>query len=234
MDKKNTAQANLQTQSTHSIQTSKAVDLQTSVQRIDAYLMAGKLSIGKALEGRQLSSFKRTEGDKAITAVVATYLLSLAMAYNVNKTIAEEQAAGIAQIILRDYWFLKLAEIALFIDKAKSGRYGTAYGSIDRPTVIRWLDAYCLERDEWIEQDNVSRTKSLPSINQLDPRVAEAVKHLAEAPLKGKLERPEEATRLYPPSVRKSIEAERNKNPEKRDQPITDGEIYEKLKSKEQ
>lgn len=144
--------------------------LNAAVNKMLKLLKQNKLPIETAMKGKQISFWRKVAGAAQIEVIIGTMLLGVAAAFNTPRNLSEEQAVDTANYIQREYWFLKLAEIALFCDKAKSGCYGEAYGGIDRPTIIKWLDAYCESRELLIIQQQI---KAQEKFKYLSPRISD-------------------------------------------------------------
>ena len=138
------------------------------------------MTIEIAMLGRQISAYNRVDRI-GIMQAIGNYVIDLAMSLNVSNNLDSKQVAHITDRIKRHYWHLKLAEIALFIDQAKSGQFGKSYNRLDEGVFFEWLDKYCDERNLFCEteQNKAPLAESL-NINFWDKRVLEVVKQIGD------------------------------------------------------
>jgi hypothetical protein len=118
---------------------------------IDKTYREGKLTLTLALKGKQLSYYNR-EDKMSAGATVTALVYQLSQAYNIGKNLTWDQAGDVAEAILRNYWHLKLAEIFLFIENAKQGKYGKSFDRLDMAVILEWLDKHCEEREVELER----------------------------------------------------------------------------------
>ena len=65
-----------------------------------------------------------------------------------------------AELILGDFYYLKLSEIMLFLRWLKTGKYGDLYGRINPQSIFRALRQFCRDRGEIIWRvENEQRQK---------------------------------------------------------------------------
>ena len=62
-----------------------------------------------------------------------------------NKKFDETQYIQLSQIIVSEFYFLKISELILFFWRVKSGHYGKFYGQIDPLNLIEWLRNFVYE-----------------------------------------------------------------------------------------
>ena len=94
----------------------------------------------------------KVQGDVHGTLVM--HLSALARFLNLRSTLTEEHIEFIADTILTDeyYKWLKPADIKLFFDRIKTGKYGNFYGNLNSIEFFQALDRYMIERNAEIEQ----------------------------------------------------------------------------------
>lgn len=85
--------------------------------------------------------------------------------------ISDSQIYELAEMILSEYYYLKLPEVMLFCQRFKSGAYYTFYGAIDPVIILRSMKAFIQERNEayarrerQLEAERWEREKNRPGI----------------------------------------------------------------------
>ncbi len=72
------------------------------------------------------------------------------MSFNVGKNMNDKQLWEATGLVLKEFPDLKVPDIKLCFDRAKSGRYGKAYDRVDVQIVCDWISQYDIERMEEI------------------------------------------------------------------------------------
>lgn len=105
----------------------------------------------------QAFSFKekplaRLQGD--VSGSVKIHLSALARFLNLRQTLSDDHIDFIADTIVTDenYRWLKPADLKIFFDRIKMGRYGDFYGNLNSISFFQCLDKYMLERNAEIER----------------------------------------------------------------------------------
>ena len=70
-----------------------------------------------------------------------------ARAFNITRNIEPGQIIELVDVILHDYYYLKLSEVFFVLKQAKLGKYGKTYERIDEPTILGWFNTYIEERE---------------------------------------------------------------------------------------
>lgn len=63
----------------------------------------------------------------------------------VKNKITPYQTEELANLIVQDFYYLKVTELMLFFRYFKSGRYGHFFGSVDPQVIMSWLRDFCAE-----------------------------------------------------------------------------------------
>lgn len=97
----------------------------------------------------------KLQGD--VKGSVKMHLAALARFLNLRATLTEEHIEFIAERIITDqyYKWLKPADLKIFFDRIKMGRYGDFYGNLNSISFFQSLDKYMIERNGEIEKVNV-------------------------------------------------------------------------------
>ena len=94
----------------------------------------------------------KTEGD--VRGSIILHLSALARFLNLKATLTDEHIEFIADKILSDeyYKWLKPADLKIFFDRIKMGKYGDFYGNLNSISFFQSLDKYMIERNGEIER----------------------------------------------------------------------------------
>ena len=112
-----------------------------------------------------------------------------------SKIMSEDEQMQCSDIIIKDYYFLKLEDLKLFITHCKRGLYGSPFGSVDMPFFFGCLEKYCETRTNVASEQN--RVKAIEA--KKEPISEETLKMISE--LKEKLstkKKIEESTQRQP------------------------------------
>lgn len=179
--------------------------LESALANINTLQSAGQLTVSTALQDRQISYYKREAGKQALGTLIMVWVLKLASKFKMSdeKNLNEDDAGDIAELILHQYWFLKLAEIRVFFERATMGKYGQVYDRFEQQTLFVWLEKYLQEREYEIARAREQKHKEqeLPrDLSELDPKAATALREVINAfkrPLAAKIA----ATEIKPDNV---------------------------------
>ncbi len=117
-----------------------------ALKRLDEYKASGKLTIELAIKGKTLGFYRRTLGDHYLALKICGWLMDLAGGYNIGKNITSEQAPAIAQAIMKEFYWMTAAELALFFEQAAMGMFGKVYDRLDQAVIFEWLNIHCALR----------------------------------------------------------------------------------------
>ena len=110
------------------------------------------------ITGTQLSKMQR-ENQDVVLSVICIMIESLISHFKVKITFENEREIMItASNLIKRFWYLKLEELAIVFDRAKSMDYGKVY-RLDEGVITEWVLLYeKTERDNYIYDGN-SRLK---------------------------------------------------------------------------
>lgn len=143
----------------------------------------------------------KIEGD--VKGSIMMHLSALSRFLGLKATLTMEHIEFIADKILADdyYKWLKPADLKIFFDRIKMGRYGDFYGNLNSISFFQALDKYMIERNQEIERVRVQEQK----------QHAEDLKQAAALPYfinkEGKIE--------YTPAKLEAMEKERKEKEER-------------------
>lgn len=143
------------------------VALNQALSHISAFEKTGALTLEKALKGKQLSYY-RNRDFHSLAGFLSAAVLDLAKAYNISGNVTVAQSYDIAEAIMSEYWYLKLAELKLFFKDAKAGKFGKVYDRLDQAIIFEWLNLYCAGERAALLEKQAQNGKFSPE----DPRFA--------------------------------------------------------------
>lgn len=99
---------------------------------------------------------RKVIGPMGVRAIMAGIITDTAMFFNTGQNMNQDQVVELADIILEEYYYLKLDDFKLCFKNAKKGRYGKIF-RIDGAVMLEWLEAYL--KDRLNDADEVSYTE---------------------------------------------------------------------------
>ena len=106
---------------------------------------------------KQLSKIKLDNGENAAKLILIEAITDVVMFFNVGKTMNEQQLIQTVDLILQNYWYLRISEFKYLFNKAKIGAYGKLYDRIDGSIIFEWIDKYLEERKEALIQNQIQK-----------------------------------------------------------------------------
>lgn len=91
--------------------------------------------------GKQVSKLNKDTPEILITAISAM-IESIYTLVNVGKQINEHAIIKLAEMIIENYWYLKIDEIDLVFKNGITGKYGKIYDRVDASVIFDWLHQY--------------------------------------------------------------------------------------------
>ena len=152
----------------------------------------------------------KTHGNVAKS--VEVHLAALSRFLGLKNTLTDEHIKFIAEKIVSspDYKWLKPADLKIFIDRIKMGRYGDFFGNLNTITFFQSLDKYMAERGGEIERIRIEEAKR----HREDLKAAVKLHYFINE--EGRIEyTPEHKARMEEEAMRKAaIEAENKRKVE--------------------
>lgn len=105
------------------------------------------------LQAPTLAKLNKDEPAKLVSGLNAL-ISDLGLFFNVGKQMDSDQAKETAKLILKYYYFLKVADLVLFIEWFKLGRYGKTFDRIDGNVILIALEQYVNERIKYSQDKN--------------------------------------------------------------------------------
>ena len=129
---------------------------QTAVSLSERYKEVKTIAQAFQLQEKPLA---KAEGN--VRGSIILHLGALARFLNLKATLTDEHIEFIADKILSDtyYKWLKPADLKIFFDRIKMGKYGDFYGNLNSISFFQSLDKYMIERNSEIERVRVEEQK---------------------------------------------------------------------------
>lgn len=102
---------------------------------------SNKLTIAQAKQGTALSLIKK-ENPRECIKTVSDSLMWLQNSLNINNKMNDDQIADAAITIVNTYYWLRLEEIILILNKIKTGKTGKLYHSFDVQVFCSIIEDY--------------------------------------------------------------------------------------------
>lgn len=116
-----------------------------------------------AAETSCLSGIRKEHGQQTARALMVKVVVDVTDFFNVSTPMTDNQIAQTVDLILEDFWMLKLEDIKVCFNNAKKGKYGQLYNRLDGMVILEWLQRYTDERigfsDEQSYNEHLSTSK---------------------------------------------------------------------------
>lgn len=126
---------------------------------------ATALTISDAICGTQISFLSKSEGEMIAVGLVSKLILELSVFF--NTTFNADGVKMIAQMIVRQYWYMKFEEVVLIFRDAIAGKYGKVYGQLSFAQIMEWIEKHEQNRNEHFENEH-SESKHLDTSSRLN------------------------------------------------------------------
>lgn len=126
----------------------------------------GNLPASEAMNFGKVALYKSEYGKADTIGLLMLLVLDFNNAFDLDKRLSDDDCADIAKLLLNEYYHLSMAEIAVFLEHAKYGKYGKVYGRIGKDTFGEMLEAYLDERETYIESKRTENVDMRKTISQ--------------------------------------------------------------------
>lgn len=114
-------------------------------------------------EGSSLALIRKDHDHETVKKLIMKEIVKMNGFINASRKMNLEQMEMTADLIIREYYYLKLHEIQYVFEQAMCGRYGKLYESLDGFKIMEWINGYDKVRTETfeikLEQDSYERRK---------------------------------------------------------------------------
>lgn len=95
-----------------------------------------------------MAQLKKVYGEKAVLALIQAWVFDLGNFVGVKEKANESQLRELSELFYEEAYFLNLAELGLFFNRVKRGKYGEFFGAIDPLKILKFLDEFLSERNQ--------------------------------------------------------------------------------------
>jgi hypothetical protein len=99
-----------------------------------------------------------TNGEAFIKGIMILMLEDVVMFLNIGKTMNAQQVTQTADMILKDFNFLRVEDFKLCFENGKKGFYGKQYDRLDGQVLYEWLSQYASDRANEAEKLSAKKT----------------------------------------------------------------------------
>ena len=100
-------------------------------------------------ESKSLATIRKEDGEKLSKIYITLMLADIESFYGDSvEGLSKVQAQMLVEMILKQYYYLKISDLKLFAEKFKLGLYGKVYNRIDGGTIMDALKKYIDQRLE--------------------------------------------------------------------------------------
>lgn len=115
-------------------------------------------------EGIALAIISRDEGVGFAIGRVVLLIGKLNDFVNASRKMTEDQILLTAELILEEYYYMKLHEIEFVFRNAMKGKYGKLYETLDGFKIMEWFLDYSAERAEYVYTDELRKHDQIKEI----------------------------------------------------------------------
>lgn len=99
-----------------------------------------------------IATVRKYHDEATALAAVCEIIAQAAALLSIGRNIQPHQIHFVAEEILKEYYYLTIAEIRFCIEQGVRGNYGAIYDRLDTSVIFDWLEKYLLERAETSER----------------------------------------------------------------------------------
>lgn len=104
-----------------------------------------------------IGTFQREKGREFTESLIMGWLVYINDILNLNKSMTEDQIEMCAEMVVDEFYALKISDLTLLSKRIISGAYGEFYESISIPKVLSWFREYFEERCNIAEQSSIQK-----------------------------------------------------------------------------
>lgn len=146
---------------------------------------------------------KGEKGEQSAVSVLVAMMDACQQYFNLQQPMQPMQLALTAELIMEDYYFLRLDELQLCFRMAMKGDFGPLYNRIDGQVFFEWIKKYMTTRGQVTEriQQEKKQTNNIYEMFQ-HPQVQQAMQAAAdklsikEAPVEPKRDKPSQVEQM--------------------------------------
>lgn len=153
------------------------VNLRSSVNNIEAALqqvLATKTSPA-------LSEIRKAKGEQAALSVLIALMDECQQYFNLQQPMSPQQLMLTAELIMEEYYYLRVEEFKICFRMAMKGEYGPVYNRIDGQVFFEWIRKFFSKRDA-VTTRMVKDQQTSNNIYEMfqHPQVVDAIQQAAD------------------------------------------------------
>lgn len=147
------------------------------------------------------AELRKNKSQQATIAVMVAMMDSCQQYFNLQQPMNAQQLALTAELMLEDYYYLRVDELQICFRMAMKGEFGPVYNRIDGQVFFEWLKKFMGKRQSVSERINLEK-QSNNNIYEMfqHPQIMDAMKQAADK-LSIKEEPVREVKRENPPQI---------------------------------
>ena len=148
-----------------------------------------------------LSEIRKAKGEQTALGVLVALMDECQQYFNLQQPMNPQQLMLTAELIMEEYYYLRVEEFRICFRMAMKGEYGPVYNRIDGQIFFEWIRKYFSKRDA-VTTRMVKDQQSNNNIYEMfqHPQIMDAM-HQAADKLKMKEEPVREVKRENPPQI---------------------------------
>jgi len=120
------------------------------------------VQIGRNGEPCLLAMARQSESAKVqLNATICLHLVALDRFLHMRNPLCSEEIEFIADQIISEYGAITFADLNIFFNRIKSGKYGKLYERLSAPDILTWLGQYYDERMDAAEQMSINEARTI-------------------------------------------------------------------------
>jgi len=107
-----------------------------------------------------LSTIKKYQGEDMTKKLICAIITHLEESFNLKHELTGVHLKRLSRLVLKEYYFLNIADFHVFIDNVSFGKYGNIYNKLDVITILQLLSKYVEERHETAFEKNHNKSST--------------------------------------------------------------------------
>lgn len=127
------------------------------------------------------AEIRKDKSQQATIAIMVAMMDSCQQYFNLQQPMKPQQLALTAELILEDYYYLRVDELQVCFRLAMKGEYGTLYNRIDGQVFFEWIKKFMAKRQAVTERIKSNR-QDANNIYDIftHPQMAEALQQVSD------------------------------------------------------
>jgi hypothetical protein len=127
------------------------------------------------------AEIKKNKSQQATIAVMVSMMDSCQQYFNLQQPMNAQQLALTAELILEDYYYLRVDELQVCFRMAMKGEFGPLYNRIDGQVFFEWIRKFMTKRQAVSERINTNQQSSNNIYEMFQhPQVVDAIHQAAD------------------------------------------------------